>query len=306
MKYAASVIAFLIALGASAKADEGATPSIARAMIDAAEKSGDAGEVAAVTQAAKKVFPDFAEEIDAYAKPKIAALTPPEAPAEAAPEKKIAPALGAWEGKLGASAAVAKGNSENTAIGVFLDARREAERTAHNVRGYADFGRSNGAQNLKRWGSLYQFDYKFNDRTYAFARVSYDEDAFSGYDYRLFGGGGVGHFLAKSDRVTWKLEAGPGYQYSPVDDTRAIEKELAIYAGTQLDWVIRPGLTFEQDFSAVWTDPTTTLVSLTGLSASLTDSLAAGVGYEWRHETDPPLGRKKTDTLLRANINYGF
>jgi putative salt-induced outer membrane protein len=33
-------------------------------------------------------------------------------------------------------------------------------------------------------------------------------------------------------------------------------------------------------------------------------SLAAGIGV--RHNSDPPLGRKKTDTLTTLNLVYGF
>jgi len=288
-------------------------PGLAAALIEAAAKTGDAAQIAAVANAAKEVFPDNADAIEAFAATRIAAVAPPDAepesPPDAAAETADAPPADkpdGWTGKVAASAALASGNSENMAVGLLLDARREAGRIAHNLDGYVDFGRSNGVQNLKRWGAAYQLDYQFSERAYAYGRLSYDEDQFSGFDYRLFGGGGGGYFIRKSDAFTWKIEGGPGYQYSPIDDTRAIQKEIAIYAGTELDWVIREGLKFEQDVKAVWTDPTTTFVSLTGLSAALTEQLAAGVAYEVRYETNPPLGRQNTDTVLRANISVGF
>ncbi len=306
MKYRALKLAAALAAAASPAlaAEPAAAPGPAAAMIEAAAKTGEAAQVSAVANAAKEVFPDYAAAIDAMAAEKIAALDPPPPPEPAAAPE--APKPDGWTGKLGASAVIASGNSENMAIGMLLDARREGARIAHNFDAYIDFGKSNGVQNLKRWGAAYQLDYKFSDRAYAFTRFSYDEDEFSGFDYRLFAGAGAGYFLAKSDAFTLKVEGGPGFQYSPVDDTRAIQKEFALFGATELDWVIRDGLKFEQDFKTVWTSPTTTLVSVTALTAALTENLSAGVGYELRYETNPPLGRKNTDTLLRATVNLGF
>ncbi|MEZ5897030.1 MAG: DUF481 domain-containing protein [Parvularculaceae bacterium] len=296
-------------------------PALAQAMVDAAAESQDAAQIHAVSEAAKKVFADDAQAIEAYAAALIAALTP-----EPAPEKVVETAVveldaakdgdadaqygvfafSPWDGKIAASAVVANGNSENVAIGVLVDARREAGDFAHNFKANFDTGRSDGVQNLKRWGAAYQLDYNFSDRTYAFGRLSYVEDEFSGFDYRLFAGAGLGHYYFKSDALTWKVEAGPGYQYSPIDDTRAISKEFAMYAASETDWVIRDGLKLEQDFSVTWTSPTTTLTSLTALTAAITQTISAGMGYEVRYETDPPDLRKHTDTVLRANLAVGF
>ena len=321
MKFA-PLLAFGLILASPAFAAD-PPPALAQAMVDAAAESQDPAQITAVAEAAKKVFADNAQAIDAYASGLIAALTPPEpapdavAEAGAVAESEVPEsgdadaqygvfAFSPWDGKIAASAVVANGNSENVAIGVLVDARREAGDFAHNVKANFDTGRSDGVQNLKRWGAAYQLDYNFSDRTYAFGRLSYIEDEFSGFDYRLFAGAGLGHFYFKSDELSWKVEAGPGYQYSPIDDTRAISKEFAMYAASETDWVIRDGLKLEQDFSVTWTSPTTTLTSLTALTAAITQTISAGMGYEVRYETNPPDLRKHTDTVLRANLAVGF
>ncbi len=321
MKFA-PLLAFSLLLASSALAAE-PPPALAQAMVDAAAESEDPAQITAVAEAAKKVFADDAQAIETYAAALIAALTPP----EPAPDKMAETAssteaektgsdetdakygvfaISPWEGKIAASAVVANGNSENVAVGVLVDARREAGNFAHNVKANFDMGRSDGVQNVKRWGAAYQLDYKFDDRSYAYGRLSYIEDEFSGFDYRLFAGAGLGHFYYKSDELTWKVEAGPGFQYSPIDDTREISKEFAVYAASETDWVIREGLKLEQDFSVTWTSPTTTLTSLTALTASITQSISAGMGYEVRYETNPPDLKKQLDTILRANLAYGF
>ena len=303
--------AALIAItGANAAAEEpGEMPDIAAAMLDAAAESGDPAEIAAVAKAVKAVFPDYAEAIDASAQTRIAELAPAETPAEEKAEDAPAGGLLAvkpWDGKISASGLLSTGNSENAAVGVAIDAARTDGDFKHNIKAYFDLGESNNVTNQKRWGVSYKLDYNFTDHTYAYGRISYVEDEFSGFDYRLFAGAGLGHYFLKSEDLTWKLEGGPGYRYSPIDDTRDIEKEVALYAASEFDWLIREGITFEQDFEVTWTSPTTTFQSVTALTTQLWGDISTGLSFEYRYETDPPLGRENTDTIAKASLIYGF
>ncbi len=293
-------------------------PEIPKALLENAKASGDPAKVAAVAEAALAVFPDSAAAITSYSDQIIEELTPPAELAEAAAEE--APtggffAIGPWEGKVVGTAARATGNSINTAYGLAFDAARKAGKYTHNVTGTIDIATSGALDNngdadstltQKRWGLAYQLDYEINDRTYAYARASYEEDQFSGFDYRLFGGGGLGYFLYDNDTLKWKVEGGPGYRYSLIDDTSETDSQFAIYAASETDWIIREGLVFEQDFNGIWTSSTTTLVSQTSITTAISESISIGASYLYRFETDPPLGRVRTDTLLRASINYGF
>lgn len=304
-----SAFACLMAAPAFAQTvEEPALPDVVRAMLAAAEDAGDAADVRAVADAAKSVFPDYSDAIDAYAAPRIAALTPPEetTPPEEPPARTSLWALGKWEGSASLGASFASGNSDNSGVGFNIDAVRAEGDFTHNVTAYANIGQANGVLNQKRWGAAYQLDYNFSERTYAFGRFSYDEDEFSGFDYRLFAGGGAGHFIRKSEPFTWKVEAGPGFQYSPVDDTREVQSELALYGASDTVWVIRDGLKLEQTFNVTWTDPTTTFNSVSALTMALTDAIATGISFNYRYETNPPPGRVNQDTVFRANLTYGF
>jgi len=305
---AATVLLF----NSAAKAQDD-MPDIAAAMLTSAFETGDETQVTAVQNALKGVFPAYVETIDATASAYVSEIMEAKAPEEVAENvvEELQPtgglfAIAPWEGKAIAGVSTASGNSDNTSIGLALDARREAGKLAHNVSAYLDIADASNQLTQKRWGLAYQLDYLISDRTYAYGRLAFDEDQFSGFDYRLFAGAGVGHFIYKSDPLTWKIEGGPGYQYSPIDDTRETLSSFALYASSETDWLIREGLLFEQDFRVTWTSPTTTLQSITALTTSLTETLGAGIAYEVRHGTNPPFGRENTDTILRANLNYGF
>ena len=324
------VAAFALCLPASAE-ERAAIPDVAQALLNAAYESGDAGEIAAVAKAASAVFPDYADAIDAQAAQTIAALSAAETEdgatlAEADSGEEGAEAEGEdgagetdgpppryrllsvrpWDGDVKVSAVFSSGNSENSAVGISFDTARIGGDFTHNLKGYFDLGQSGGETNQRRWGASYQLDYNFGERTYAYSRFSYDEDEFSGFDYRLFAGAGLGHHYFLSDALTWKVEAGPGYRYSPLDDTRDIEQQIAVYAASETDWLIREGVVFEQDFTVTWSSPTTTVESVTSLKTDLTKSLSTAFSFEYRFETDPPQDRENTDTIARASLVYGF
>lgn len=302
-------------------------PDIAQALLQAAYDTKDPTEIAAVVRAVKAVFPDYTEAIDAQSKARLAEtrlaeLTQTEkaedilaAAPEAVTPEQIAPppppppsffSLHPWEGKINASGLLSDGNSENVAGGLKVEAVRKAGPLTHNIRGFFDLGRSKGETNQKRWGASYQLDFNLGDATYAYSRLSYEEDEFSGFDYRLFAGAGLGHFYFDSETFVWKIEAGPGYRYSPIDATREIEQQIALYASSETDWKIREGVELEQDFNVTWTTPTTTFQTVTSLTSKLTDSISTGISFEYRYETEPPEGRENFDAVARASLIYGF
>lgn len=314
--------------------EESVLPEVIQKLLDAAYHTQDPAQVAAVAYAAQQVFPDYADKIKAYADEKRAALSPlvvkadsdevlvvatpkeaktPPTPSNKSDDVEMRPGkapkflgLGPWKGKATASGLIASGNSSNAAAGVHIEAHREVGPLTHNIVSYFDYGKSKGVKNQQRWGVSYKLDFLLGDDTYGYGRVSYDEDAFSGFDYKLFGGGGVGHYFYNTERFKLKVEGGPGYQYAPIDDTTARDNRFAIYASNEADWLIRDGLKLEQDLNATWTSPTSTLMSNTALTTVLSDTLSAGVSFLYRYETHPPAGRLKEDRTFRANLTYGF
>ncbi len=308
-------------------------PGPVRAMLEAAARTEDAAQVAAVAYAASEVYPDDADAINEYgdflravisplsglsietvlvqAEPAVVEPVPvpevrtAEQQIEAAPAPKFLD-LGDWTGRVSASGLIASGNSENAAAGLVVEANLPDGDFTHQLRSYFDYGRSRGTKTQQRWGGSYKLDYAIDDDTFAYGRFSYDEDEFSGFDYRLFAGLGAGHWLLRNESLALKVEGGPGFRYAPIDDTREVDSHFAFYAATELDWIIRDGLKFEQDANATWSDPTSTVISTSTITAAFTDTLSTGFSYMVRYETDPPVGRLRLDRTFRANLTYGF
>ncbi|MGF1544761.1 MAG: YdiY family protein [Parvularculaceae bacterium] len=304
-------------------------PDVARALLDAAAETGNPAEIGAVSRAAQKIFPDDADAIadyaaalasqaaadaDADAPVAVADANPAAEPVETAEteDKDDKPktggvfALAPWDGDVAFSAVSATGNSENAALGFNFEGQREGGGLKHTVNAFADFGVASDELNQKRWGASYQGDVEFSPRGYAFGRVEYEEDEFSGFDYRLFFGAGAGYKILKNDAVQWQVDAGPGYRISPIDDTREVDRNVAVRGASAFDWTIRKGVRFDHDARVIWTDPTTTFQSTLGITTELVGGLTTGASFLYRFETNPPAGNERVDTIVRANIGYAF
>ena len=221
-------------------------------------------------------------------------------------------------GSLEASFANATGNTENLTL--ILGAKVEVDEGAHEHAfqagaRYAESaprGEGDRQRTQEAFFASYQLDADLSDRLFAFARSRYDYDAFSGFEHRVFAGGGLGYRFAESDALNWTVSGGPGVRWTrievPEDEGRAGETqaEFSAYAASDLGWDVNEAVSFEHDARVTYTETSTTLESEAALRSKLTERLSARVSYRVQHETMPPEGREATDTLLTAGVTWGF
>lgn len=247
-----------------------------------------------------------------------ATLLPASAWAEDAPQKGAE----GWDGSVELAASNATGNTQNSVLGARFEARRIYGRYTNDVEAGINYAESTTVDDdgdeldsvtQNNWFGEYKLNIHAADRTFYYGRARYEQDEFSGFESRAFLGAGVGHTVVDDDAMKWSVSAGPGVQYTMYEEPDPITAdfedsitELAVYAGSEFDWVIRDNVSFENDTDITWTDANTTAANTASLKTKLTESLSSRLSYMVKHETDPPTGRESTDTQLSASIVYGF
>ena len=226
-------------------------------------------------------------------------------------------------GSVDLSFANATGNTENLTL--ILGGKLEVDRgpvehafqTGARYAESAPRGTDDRQQTQEAVFASYQLDADLSDRLFAFGRVRYDYDAFSGFDHRVFTGAGLGYRFAETEAVNWTVSGGPGVRWTrlaapdvppdaPDPDFEREQTEFSTYASSDLDWDVTETVSFEQDARVTYTDTSTTLEAEAALKSKLTENLSARFSYRVQHETDPPEGRQPTDTLMTAGLAYGF
>ena len=217
-----------------------------------------------------------------------------------------APARADWSGKGELGGVLARGNTETETLNGKIDMTNEVDRWKH-MAGFSILRTVNdGITSANRWELRGESDYELTDRSYLFGALRYEDDEFTDYEYQATASVGYGYKFIDKEATKLDGKIGVGYRQS----------ELRASGETQDDAILRGVL----DYSHKITDTTTILnkflveagsentylQNILGLQVSMTDTLALGLSYEIRHNTDVLPGTENTDQVLTANLVFGF
>ncbi len=278
-------------------------------MLSAATYTGDEAQIAAVVAAAKSAYPQHAEDIDAL----VVELQVPVEPLRIKPLIVPAPQPvelerpGYWEdfnGEVTLNAAETKGNSDTLYLGLNGKINMMRRAQIHRVEAYANTAEANGVTNQDNWGASYQLDTLWTDAYFGYIRGSIARDDFAGFETTTFAGIGAGAYLVQNETVSLRSELGPGYRFLDIANSDRTIEALGLYSAAELDWRLDDDWTLELDTKVNLSGPTTTVQPTLSMSAAVSDHLRAGMSYDVRYESNPPLMTGNFDRILKLDVKY--
>lgn len=294
-----------------------ALPVPVKAMIDAAIASGNNQDVLAVVKIAKATNPDDLAEIDSIIANYNAQLA--EQAASALREKQEAGFFENWKGQGELGGFRSTGNTRNLGISGGVKLVKDAVNWRLNFQARADYERNAGKTTRDQLSATIEPNYKFDQSLYAYGLAQFERDRFQGFSARYTLSGGLGYELIKTKDLRLAVKAGPAIR---ITDFAAGDSKssLAALVGLDFDWKISDHLKFSQNAGgtyasdaqgftsalAVIDSDNTSLTATSAFDAKLLGSLSVRLSYTIEHETNPPAGRIKTDTLSRATLVYDF
>ncbi len=207
------------------------------------------------------------------------------------------------------------GNSKGKTLQGRADALWEAEQWRNNSHLEALNAEADGTRSSERYYLTNKTDYKFNERSYLFGFVSYEDDRFSGYDWQAVAAAGYGYRILDSDTMTWDMEGGPGYRISEVADDATDEDgsdddikedELIVRLYTKYQWKISDQATFEQELGSEIGGEKTVSRSVTSLKSTIVGALAMKLSYIVRYTDNVPRETVHADTETAVTLVYSF
>lgn len=211
-----------------------------------------------------------------------------------------------WSGKGELGFVLARGNSDADTVNTKLEMSRQTDSWKHGFTLAALRASNDGEQNAERYAAAWQTDFRFSPESYWYNGARYEEDRFSGFDYQASLSTGLGHRFMDDEELKIFGQAGLGYRRlensltAETDDSVIFSSELRYEQRLTETTRLRNKLLVEAGETNTFA--TNELALEVKINSRL--SLAAGLGV--RHNTDPPVGRKKTDTLTTVNLVYGF
>jgi putative salt-induced outer membrane protein len=225
------------------------------------------------------------------------------------------PAYADWSGKGEAGLVIASGNTETKTANAKVQLANEVGQWKHQFGGAGLYASSDAeGTTARRWEAFEQTDYNFSPRTFWFGAARVEDDEFSGFEYQAIVSSGLGRKFIDSDVTKFTGTAGVGYKFfetSAVFDDAGV---LLLPGDSDSEAVLRGTLDYDHKFTATTSlrdkfvveagSNNTFVQNDLALQVKMTDVLALAVGYSVRHNTDPPLGFEKTDTLTTINLVY--
>lgn len=286
---------------------QAALPAPVRAMIDAAIANGDVQEVETVAKLAKLTNPDDIAEIDHLLSAFHATKAQADACIKAEERERLARAslIDNWHGEGQIGASHSSGNSNSSGLSGGLALTRKGLNWTYKFRGRADYQRSGRRTTTEKFLAEVEPQYLINDRTYGFGLARWERDRFQGYSSRWSASAGLGYKLFDSKGLKFHVNAGPALRVTEFGGG-GIESQLRALAGVDFAWQLSPHLQLTEKASTLAGQGNTTISSLTALTAKFTDKFSTRLGYSVDVDTRPPPGARKTDTVSRMSLVYGF
>ncbi len=216
------------------------------------------------------------------------------------------PAQAEWVGKGELGGVLARGNTEAETVNARLDMSRELDRWKHGA-GFSMLRTSNdGLTAADRFELRGESNYKLTDRSYLFGALRYENDKFTDYSYQATASAGYGYKFVDTESTKFDGKIGVGFRQS----------ELRLTGDQSDQAIMRGALNFERRL----TDTTlvanrfliesgsdnTFMQNELALEVKMNSSLALGLTYAIRHNTDVQPLTEKTDQVLTANLVFGF
>ncbi len=216
------------------------------------------------------------------------------------------PAHAQWKGKGEVGIVFARGNSDTDTANVKVDTSREVDRWKHSFGVAALRAANNGATTAERYGAAWQSDYKLTDRSYWFGGLRYEQDEFSGFDYQASLSSGYGYKFIDTERTKFSGQAGVGYRRSKLLPLGVTDSGAIFRGDLKFEHALTDTTRIIDTFVVEAGSDNTFASNDLALQVKMSDKFALSVGLGVRHNTDPPLGLKKTDTLTTVNLVYAF
>lgn len=316
------------ALVAAAKRDDDVAvqaivvAAIARTSDDTSEIIRDVyrlvpAHVDPVMKVVRKTFPELADRLTAVAEE----VVEEESGSHPGVKDEIAEAEPQyWSGEVAVGGSYRKAVTNASTASLDGEVKYEGDLWEHRFAGGFDYGRTDGETDTHRVFLEAKTQRQISESFYLFGLGEYEDDRFSGFDYQITEGGGLGYKVFDTPVFKLNLEGGPSLRHSKVSETEEVNNELLARLAVGLEWNISDSATFTNETSLFFTERQVNVVSkgdaeiddeqeasnLSVLDMKIIGNLSARLSYDLRYRSAPPANAPSTTSLAKFLLVHSF
>ncbi len=211
-----------------------------------------------------------------------------------------------WKGNAELGFVQTGGNTDTSSLNVKGKGIYDAEEWRTTAEAGALQSKDTGNTTSEKYTFSIQEDWKVFESGYFFARYSYEQDKFGGYNSRMSETVGYGFDILKEADMTWNAEVGGGARQS--EDLAAVKtSDSIVRASTVFNWKISDTTAFSQTLSTEGSSKGGyTTKSETALTNQVAGNLSSKISYSVANNSKAPAGTKASDTVFAASLVYSY
>lgn len=197
------------------------------------------------------------------------------------------------------------GNTDTETLNAKAKASTDRKNWRHVMEITALSSSDTDVKTAEKYTLMGQSDYKLEGANFLFGVITYENDKFSGYEYRVTEAIGYGRRVIEDTDLILDLEIGPGSRQSKLDSGET-ESEGIIRGAAKLDWTVSKTSKFSEVLTVEAGDDVTVTKSVTSLSSQINGSLSMKLTYTYKTTSEVPVGFDDTDTETAVTLVYNF
>jgi len=211
-----------------------------------------------------------------------------------------------WSGSGQLGFSMTSGNSDTENLTAGLKLKRESNNWVSDLSLDLLRASNDDVDTAERYTLNTKTGYKFDDNDYAYYGTRWDKDNFSGFDYTITTSVGWGHKFQDTETERLITELGLGYKTEDLDVDRTENTGAVLTAKLDFMRQLTETTQFEDVLVVEAGDDNTFIQNDLGFAFKVSEQFAVKLAHQYRHNTDAPVGKDSTDTLVSANLVYDF
>jgi len=217
-----------------------------------------------------------------------------------------------WKNNIEFGYLMSSGNTETESLNGKINAINTLENWRHDFKLAAFSSSDNDQTTAERFLLEYQGDRKLDNNSYFFVNTSYEEDKFSGYEYRANLTAGYGKQLYNANKMTIDAEIGAGYRQSeltfadPEDWDNNGQNEAIFRLAAKYLWQIEEDRSLAANLTVDAGEESTISTFEIAFVSIIAGDLSLKAAFDARHTSEVPAGIENLDTVTSINLLYSF
>jgi len=224
-----------------------------------------------------------------------------------------------WSGNLSVGLSLQSGNRQVTTVSTSAELARRTPATTLILDYLGNYSDVDGSRVTDNQRVNLTYDIRLDKHWFLRpGQFEYYRDSIANIKYRLLGGAGAGYYFFDNDTVTWRVSAGPGYQYTRFDTVEPGEDESASTPAGVFQTFFKIDFTRRLKFSETFTSTVTsreagqyTHHAVTLLEFEIKHHLDLDVSFVWDYIHNPQveaggIAPEKSDYYLTVGFGVRF